>query len=589
MSRWDDDKDEAVTDRRLRRRRGKAKSQQRAERAAPATPDDGSPPDDSSPPQVLRKLKHWDAVQVGVSLILVGAGVASALASAFGWMNSGVGFAVGLVLGVAGIVVGFVRETLAESTPRRALWMGSVVLGVALILVGVLWTIRPRPSNVIVLTKDLNIAVLPFTVEDTTGAATNDDLGLTFAGGVAEALAARTDEALQGTEIRHDVRAMDVALDLARSPDDLSARASAIAGEAAADFVLTGRIVSDDLGTVIEPLLFVAPERFPDAPELAGWYDGGQGVVADPSLWSNLQSQAQAYQDLREAMVTLIAVGLALEDLSAGRAERSVDALEATARDGDFHIVPRQLVLLLLGNALGREACAAGDCDGEILERAAAAYEEAAAGSGGLARGRVGLGELALQRGQGGRCGATEISDVDLDRAETLYRDVADDPIAPPVARSKALLGLARVDACRTVARVEGAGGSVQRIADTLVAQADAGDAAVAHLAAEARAFEAVVAGVQGRAQDAVRAFDDAIERSKDSERTADWLYLRAAILAQPATCDLARAIESLEDAITIRDRLLVRAQGQLSTNLQDDRKEADGLLTKLRGLSGCG
>jgi len=460
---------------------------------------------------------------------------------------------------------------------------------IAVLLSVVFWYFRPRESSVIVLAGDLNIAVLPFAIEGNSGDG-NGDLGTSLADGVAAALSARTQEALEGTGLRHDVKAMDVELDLSQAPADLSTRGAAIAAEANAHFVLTGVVSSDELGTVIGPLVFVAPERVPDAPELAGWYDGGEDLSAGPDLGTNIQSQGRAYQDLRDAMGTLINLGLALEDLSSGRAEGAAARLEAVERDGDFHIIPHELVLLVLGNALGRDACPAGHCDQTRLQRAADAYSEAAAGASGLVRARVGLGELALQRGQGGgACGADEINSAALDEAESLFRGVVEDPAAPPVATAKAQLGLARVDACRAAAGIEGAGGSVRDIAETLVDQADAGDVAVRHLAAEARSFEAVVAFLQGRVEEARRSLDDAIERSTDLERTADWMELRAQLLSQTAPCDLPQAVESLEEAITIRDRLIDQADGRLLRALTADRAQAEEFLADLRTRSDCG
>ena len=583
-----------VTGRRTRGRRDRTKSIRRAEPAEPAEPAertgaDGASPQALSTPNTLGELTHWNSAQRGASVVLLGAGLASALAAAFGWMTAGVGYALGVVFALAGLFVRFGRETLADRTPRQAVWIGVSVVIVAALLSVVMWYFRPRQSNIIVLERDLNVAVLPFAIEGHTGEG-DGAFGSSFAGGVADALLARTEAELEGTGIRPDIKAMDVELDLSQVPADLAARGAAIAAEAGADFVLTGVISSNELGTVVRPLVFVAPERVPDAPELSGWYDGGVELTADPDLATNLQSQGRAYHDMRDAMGTLIDVGLALEDLAAGRAEGAADRLEAVDRGGNFHIIPHELVLLLLGNALGREACPAGRCDEERLERAADAYQQSAEGPSGLARGRVGLGELALQRGQGGGgCGVDEIDGVALDEAESLFRGVIDDPATPPVARAKAQLGLARVDACRTAAGIEGAGSSVQSIAETLVAQADAGDMAVRHLAAEARSFEAVVATVQGRADEARRALDDAIERSTDLERRADWMELRAQLLSQPATCDLPQAVESLEEAITIRDRLIDQADGRLLRILETAQAEAGELLASLRGQSSCG
>ena len=74
-------------------------------------------------------------------------------------------------------------------------------------------------------------------------------------------------------------------------------------------------------------------------------------------------------------MTTLVRLGLALQLLDAGQHTEAVEQLESivaqpnsTDVEQPFRIVPRELVLLLLGNAIGRQACDPGGiCDDQAL------------------------------------------------------------------------------------------------------------------------------------------------------------------------------------------------------------------------------
>jgi hypothetical protein len=197
---------------------------------------------------------------------------------------------------------------------------------------------------------------------------------------------------------------------------------------------------------------------------------------------------------------------------------------------------------------------------------------------------------VALQRGQGGDCAPARIVEDELDRADSLYRAVVDEPSAPTIAVAKALLGQARVDACRAVAGVPGAGDHVQTLADSLVAQADASDdRGIDHLAAEGRSFQAITAIVQGRSAEAIDALEEAIELSSQVDRRALWLRSLGDYRSRPPTCDLDGAEQALVESGELYDRLIASAaEEQQRQALEGLRSEGERLLADVRANRSC-
>jgi hypothetical protein len=157
------------------------------------------------------------------------------------------------------------------------------------------------------------------------------------------------------------------------------------------------------------------------------------------------------------------------------------------------------------------------------------------------------------------------------------------------MAVAKALLGRARVDACRAVGGVPGAGGLAQSLADALVARADAtDDRRIDQLAAEGRSFEAVTASVQGRFAEAIDAVEEAIELSSQLDRRALWLTSLGDYRSRPPTCDLDGAEQALIEAGDIYDRLIpAEVDGQRAA-LERLRAEGERLLVDVRAGHTC-
>ena len=189
-------------------------------------------------------------------------------------------------------------------------------------------------------------------------------------------------------------------------------------------------------------------------------------------------------------------------------------------------------------------------CDDQTLGQADRAYEQATEQAQGFAWGERVWPRWHCNEVRGKAAVPAPPSTKKLACAESLYQGVVDDTTAPTVAISKAVLGLARVDACRAVAGMPGAGDRVRGFADVLVQEADRqGEQSIGHLAAEGRSFQAVTAFVQGRPEEAFDALQEAIARSGQPARRAQWLSLLGSYLSTPPTCDLPRAEQTLTQA----------------------------------------
>jgi hypothetical protein len=533
----------------------------------------------------LKQTAHWRSIRLGVTLLLAAAAIATALGAWRGWTNSAAGAAVAFVLAVTAVVFNLVQEELADRTVREGLIIAGIVVCLATVIAGSLWLLRERPSNIFVLNGDLNIAVLPFVSDD------DDSDEITrfsdeFTQGTEGAISRSAGSALEGTGLEPAVRVMGDPVNLAQPDAGVTEDATSLATRANADFVVTGQISFRQASTIVQLMVFVSPSRVPDAPELSGWYLGTRPMTATADLRSNLPARGRVYQQLDGAMTTLVRLGLALEELAARQLSSAVDILRPLSNSGDERVVPRELVLLFLGNALGRQACELRDgCDQALLAAASEAYEEAVRIAPEFPRGRVGQAEVMFQHAG---CGDADVDVDQLDAAEALFGQVASDPAASDLANSKALLGLVRVKACRAAAGSGIAVDEVASIADVLEQKRD-DDPITSHLAAEARSFEAVVAAVQSRNADAVSAYARAIELSTQPHRTALWQQIMAKYLVRPPLCDEAGADEALKTSISLYDELIPDAPGPQRETLEEQRLDSAALLAELGQSDACG
>jgi hypothetical protein len=497
------------------------------------------------------------------------------------------------VLAGLGGLTQLAKEELAERSVRDGAFVGAgLVLVVAVLMLG-LWWLQPGVDRIVKLEGDLTVAILPFATAGDDGQETTRGFLEDLSRGIESQVVERAEQSLGSSSFVVGVRRMDYPLDLGAPRPALEAEVAELARKSNASFLLTGVVDFRQSTTAIQPMLYVSSTRVPDAPELAGWYDGAESTVVRGDPRMSVAVRGPMYEGLGVAMATLLRFGVALELITLGQQDQAVRDLESIEHDGDFRIVPRELAALFVGNAVGRTVCG-GDsaCRSSALDRAEAAYQRsiAAAGSGDSARGRVGLAEVALQRGQGGDCSPNQVHDADLQVAESTYRGVVDDPVAPLLAQAKARLGLVRVGACRAVAGT-GDGAGVRELTDGLVQQYRAGEESVAHLAAEARSFDAITAWVQQRPHDAVTALEEAIELAVSSPpaRRAWWLSLLAEYSGSQPVCDTERARQAVAKAIDTYNEIIPTASGAEHDDLEAGLRRAQQLEEELHSKSGCG
>ena len=153
----------------------------------------------------LRDVRGWGTTKLVIGVVLVAGAVATGLAGVTGWTDRGAGAAIAFVFTLTAVVFGFAKDQLADRTLRQATVTGACAGVLVGLFIGALWFVRPQQSTIVVLSGDLNIAVLPFTLE-VSEASNDDDFAVDYADGVTASLKASTQEVLSESGITADVR-----------------------------------------------------------------------------------------------------------------------------------------------------------------------------------------------------------------------------------------------------------------------------------------------------------------------------------------------------------------------------------------------
>ena len=531
------------------------------------------------PPDGGRRLGDVPGLQramlfTGIALVVVGIGLT--LGGIFGGTP---GF-LGPLVALTGSVLTLFQK-LTDLSVRTAL----VILGLAVVAVPlVAWaSSRWAPSTQVVLDGDLTVAFVPLSV-DADGVGDDAELGEQLAQGLQRELVADAEPVLAAASLSFGTEVLGRA-PFAGDAETQSRQAEELAQRTHADFVVAGHVEVAPVGTTITPQLYVAADRVPDAPELAGWYDGA-ALRRAADLRSDPNALAEVYRELGGSVSALVQVGLALQELATGDASESERRLEAVVAAGHFGVVSEELTSLFLGNASGAAACAGGRCTSEGLDQASEAYVRALELAPASMRPQVGLAEVALQRGQR-RCtpGEPPVETL-LREAEAAFRRVADE--GEGLSQAKAKLGLARAQACRVLAGATTDGAVVDAMATELTSAAG-DDRSRSRIAGEGQSWRGLVARHLGRPADAVTAFTTAVELAEGAgarDRRALWLGFLAETLAAPPLCDATAAADRYEAAIAQYDFLLDEAGGSARQRLEGERAELADL--QAQPAEGC-
>jgi hypothetical protein len=305
-----------------------------------------------------------------------------------------------------------------------------------------------------------------------------DAFGHQFAEGVGEEIQRLGSATMAGSGLRLDVGVVTMGQQHLQPPDRNEAEyerwALSIVQESNSDFLLTGTIEVTTAGTEVIPLLYVSPSRVPDSPELGGWYSASEALFVPSDVSDNSVTLGQAYVSLSTSMVTLIELGSILEALELNSPLEAAERLQGLAENGEFHIVPKPLVYLFLGNALGQSACLQPtSCDADSLSAATESYRKALSLDPASLRAKIGLAEVELQLAQND-CGVTAQPDVgSLAQAQKMFEEAVNPERVTAVVLAKASLGISRVVSCRVSAGLTDDDSTVVRIAEQLVHEAE--------------------------------------------------------------------------------------------------------------------
>jgi tetratricopeptide (TPR) repeat protein len=536
--------------------------------------------DDSAPKKdqgTLQSYHWWQPTIASVALGLFAIGLAIVAAGLLGLSE---GIALKLIGGLAtasGLVLGIAKDVLGSYTPNVAARRALASLALAGSVLLLVWVFRPG-DPVRELTGDVNVGVATFAVRGHTQAMMdNDAFGHQFAKGLAKGIQQRGSATMpSGLTLEVGVVAQSAPAHQPGAGTGLEQWAIDVVRQTNSDFLLTGLIEFTSIGTEVLPYLYISPTRVPDSPELSGWYSPAVPIFAPSNISENTPALAETYSSISSSMVTLTRLGQTLERSELHRPSEVVDQLQLVLEEGDFHIVPKALIYLFLGNAQGRAACLEPTaCQRDLLLAAETSYRTVLELDPASLRALVGLAEISLQQAQGD-CGVTSRPDpVMLRQARAEFEDVLGAKSATPIVTAKASLGVSRVVTCQISAGLSNDDSEVVYIA------AELRDAAklnpdVSQIAAEAVALQGLTAELLDRPREAVKAFEIAVTLARDPTRKALWLGFLANVQGSHPICRINGSLAAYDEALRSYEKLISVAEGGHRNQLMLERGEVE-------------
>ena len=249
--------------------------------------------------------------------------------------------------------------------------------------------IAPTATPITRMTGGLNIAIAQFGVlnNDKAGAESEPN-GL--ADEIFDSLQVELTPLIQDSRIEVQwLGPEEVGVIQGDSADERAENAEEEAALHRADLLIYGYVSSDDVQSVVEPLLFVSSERLLGAQEMAGLYSMGGEMEMQGDIEHNtaVSTEARSRMALRAGSLAQFAMGLGY--FATGRYDKAVPFFveanrQALAAEQDG----REAILLFLGNTAGRL---------NDLPLAGHFYAEALEENNGYARAQLGVAQVEFQ------------------------------------------------------------------------------------------------------------------------------------------------------------------------------------------------
>ncbi|WP_052863788.1 S1 family peptidase [Streptomyces niger] len=412
--------------------------------------------------------------------------------------------ALGLISGLHKVTARAVRRAKIRTPALRAGALVVVATGVSLVIA---YTIPPEAPPIHRMSGLPNAGVVSFEGRgDEQDPQVLDDVATSFTRALRRTL--------KGTEVHGYVSDVRLPLSGLTGSDrrQLDNRTSDFVRRSNAALVISALVNTDTTGqTKVTPAIYVRPDQVPDAPELSGWYAGGD-IVMDAG-WESSTGRNAVVSQLVARTRGLAEFVTALDLWRNGRGNEAAEKFDRLLRDDDSagrslnkQFVGSDLLHLFRGHALEQMALGENAAGWKAaLTAARADYEAVPRGSPIHRRARLSLaGNTYLTSvGPAPTCRVKTVQPAGLKTAAASLQRLASDAAFTDIGRLKASVNLAQVKQCLITAGLTPDDGSVDRLTARVRAarhvdggqplRALAASVAATHSAAEGELAEAVM------------------------------------------------------------------------------------------------
>jgi tetratricopeptide (TPR) repeat protein len=222
-----------------------------------------------------------------------------------------------------------------------------VLVLVAVLLVTILWYVIPKKQ--IAMTKQFNVAVAEFLVQDVNGKSSSSNDGNTLADYVSQEIGTQFAAMELEKSISYQVWGpMETGVIAGNTPEERSIAAKSLAKKINAYILIYGVIVTDGEKSKFQPEFYVNHESFRDASEITGSHEiGRQLVLALP--FNGIQGAENPALVGRVRALNLITMGLAYYSMD--KFDNALTYFQKAAEEEGWVGSGREVLYLLIGNA----------------------------------------------------------------------------------------------------------------------------------------------------------------------------------------------------------------------------------------------
>jgi tetratricopeptide (TPR) repeat protein len=334
---------------------------------------------------------------------------------------------------------------------------------------------------------------------------------------------------------------------LAGDDAERTAKATEYSGRTDANLVVYGTVAETDGIVTFNPEIYISKETMNRAEELAGPH-----ALTPRTYEARSDTQKRRFRgEVEQLAADLGTLSTALSFYSDPDYGKALEAVNELLEAGTFEL-DASLLHLIAGNLLGKLAVAAEGPVDRLARVTAAeqAYQASIDATPGYARGWLGLGEIAYQRGRGNaECAAGSVDSTELDTSIERYESAIGQPVSPPEANIdvKASFGVGRNRTCLAQAGIGNQWAEARRSFEFVTNEYETGTEGITEYASESYSLLAHIGLELATADERAAALERSIELNKkaietntDPDRIGVFSYLIARAYLELGLGDLA-------------------------------------------------